>query len=55
MSSKILPLALTILCLSLTGCIAVGYSSASGWHVGPGPFSLLVAVLLVVFLLRRRR
>ncbi len=39
----------------LTGCVAVGYSSRGGWFVWPGGFGLVVVVLLVLFLLLRRR
>lgn len=46
---------LLALCLTLTGCLAAGYSSTNGWHIWPGPFSLLLTILVVVFLLLRRR
>jgi hypothetical protein len=39
---------------SMTGCLAVGYSSGGGWFVWPGGLGLVVVVLLVIFLLRRR-
>ncbi len=39
---------------SLTGCVAVGYSSGGGWFVWPGGLGLVVLILLVLFVLRRR-
>ena len=42
------------LCIALSGCLAVGYSSGGGWFIWPGGLGLLVIVLLVLFLMRRR-
>ena len=49
--------AATALCAatSLTGCVAVGYSTGGGWFVWPGSFGLLLLLLLVFLVLRRRR
>ena len=44
-----------LLLLTMTGCVAVGYSSGSGWFVWPGGIGLLAIVLLILFLLRRGR
>jgi hypothetical protein len=40
--------------LTLSGCIAVGYSSSGGWFVWPGGLAVVLVILFVVFLLRRR-
>lgn len=40
---------------SLSGCVAVGYSTGGGWFVWPGGLGLLFILLLLFFLLRRRR
>jgi hypothetical protein len=40
--------------LTLSGCIAVGYTSSGGWFIWPGGLALLLVILFVVFLLRRR-
>ncbi len=47
-------LALMLISLSCTGCVAVGYSSGGGWFVWPGGLGLLLVVGLVILLLRRR-
>lgn len=48
---------LGILALSATqtGCVAVGYSSGGGWFIWPGGLGLLVIIILVLFLVGRRR
>ena len=46
-------LLLTLLALSQTACIAVGYSSRGGWFMWPGGLGLLV-ILVLVFLFMRR-
>ena len=40
---------------SLSGCLAVGYSSGGGWFVWPGGVGLLVILLVLWFALRGRR
>ncbi len=54
--TKRIPLAAlaTLACTTLTGCIAVGYSSGSGFFLWPGSIGLLLIGLLVWFLLRGR-
>ncbi len=44
-----------IVLTTLTGCLAVGYTSTGGWFVWPGGLTLILVVLFVFFLLRRRR
>ncbi len=39
---------------TLTGCLAVGYSSGGGWFIWPGGIGLLFLVLIIALLLRRR-
>ena len=39
---------------TLTGCVAVGYSSTGGWFIWPGGIGLLVLVLIIALVLRRR-
>ena len=41
-------------CLPLSGCLMVGYSSRGGGFIFPGGLGLLV-MLLVLYLLMRRR
>ncbi len=43
-----------LLCASLSGCVAVGYTSGGGWFVWPGAGVLLVLALLFFFLRGRR-
>ena len=53
---SILFLATAIACsLGLTGCLVAGYSSNGGAFVWPGGLGLVVVILVVLFLLRRRR
>jgi hypothetical protein len=40
---------------TLTGCVAVGYSSRGGWFFWPRGFGLLFILILMVFLIRRKR
>ena len=40
---------------TLTGCVAVGYSSRGGWFFWPRELTVVVVILVVVLLLRRRR
>ncbi len=47
--------AASLLGITQTGCMAVGYSSGGGWFVWPGGLGLLVIVLLLIFFLRGRR
>ena len=47
-------LALSALCVPLTGCVMVGYSNRGGFFVWPGSFGLIVIALLLWLLLRRR-
>ncbi|HEY0759488.1 MAG TPA: DUF3309 family protein [Acidisarcina sp.] len=44
-----------VLMVTQSGCLAVGYSSGSGWFVWPGGIGLVVLILLVLLLMRRRR
>ena len=44
-----------VLLSAVLGCVAVGYSTGSGWFVWPGGLGLLLIVPAVVFLLRRSR
>ena len=44
-----------VLMVSATGCLAVGYSSSGGWFLWPGGIGLVFLILLVLFLMRRRR
>ncbi len=41
--------------MTLCGCLVAGYSTGGGWFVWPGSFGILLVVLLVLFLLRRKR
>ncbi len=44
-----------MVCVPLTGCIAVGYTSGGGWFVWPGGLGLLLLLIaIVLFVLRRR-
>ena len=48
--------ALLVALLPLTGCIVVGgYTSGGGWFLWPGSFGFLFVVLILFLLLRRRR
>ena len=40
---------------TMTGCVAVGYSSGGGWFVWPGGLGLVLLVLVLLFVLRGRR
>ena len=44
-----------LLCVTLSGCLVAGVSSGGSWFVWPGSFGLLFIILLIIFLLRRRR
>lgn len=53
-ASKSLILASTlILCTTLTGCLVFGYTSSGGWFIWPGSISVILALLLLVWLMRR--
>ncbi len=39
---------------SLSGCLAVGYTSGGGWFVWPGGLGLVLLIALVLLVLRRR-
>ena len=39
----------------LTGCLVAGYSSNGGAFIWPGGLGLVVGILVVLFLLGRRR
>ncbi len=55
-SRSILLLAAALLATSgLTGCLVAGYSSNGGAFIWPGGLGLVVVILVVLFLLRRRR
>ena len=41
-------------CASLSGCVAVDYSSGGGWFIWPGGLGLLLIILLVALVLRQR-
>lgn len=41
-------------CLSLSGCMVMGYSSRGGFFFWPGGLGLLVIVAVLYLLLRRR-
>jgi hypothetical protein len=43
-----------MVCVPLTGCIAVGYTSGGGWFMWPGGLGLLLLIAIVLFVLRRR-
>jgi hypothetical protein len=43
-----------LLCVPLTGCIALGYSSGGGWFIWPGGLGLLLLIAIVLFILRQR-
>ena len=55
--SRYVLLALTAVAATtgLTGCLVAGYSSNGGAFIWPGGLGLFVVILLVFFLLRRRR
>jgi hypothetical protein len=42
-----------ILCTTLTGCLVFGYTSSGGWFIWPGSISIILALLLLVWLMRR--
>ena len=42
-----------ILCTTLTGCLVFGYTSNGGWFIWPGSITLILAILLLVWLMRR--
>lgn len=46
-------LLVSLLALSQTACVAVGYSSGGGWFMWPGGLGL-VLILVLVFLFFRR-
>ncbi len=52
---KSLPLAVVLLLawLNLSGCVVAGYSSGGGLWIWPG--SLVLTVLVILFLVLRRR
>jgi hypothetical protein len=45
--------AVAVLCVPLSGCLVMGYSSGSGWWVWPGSL-VITLVLVLVWLLARR-
>jgi hypothetical protein len=52
---NILAIFTLLLALSMSSCVAVGYSSGGGWFVWPGGLGLLVVIIIVILLVRRRR
>ncbi|WP_236657650.1 hypothetical protein [Acidisarcina polymorpha] len=45
-----------ILSVTLTGCMVVGgYSSGGGWFLWPGGLGVVSMILLILFVMRRRR
>lgn len=46
-------LALAILLLTQTSCIAVGYSSPGGWFIWPGGLGLVIIIVILYFVFRR--
>jgi hypothetical protein len=49
-------LALSLMLLgTLSGCLVVGFSNGRGWFVWPRGFGFVLILILLVFLLRRRR
>jgi hypothetical protein len=47
---------IVLLCLlTSSACVGIGYSSRGGWFLWPGGLGLLLMIILVVFLMRRRR
>lgn len=44
-----------LLVLSQSSCVGVGYSSGGGWFIWPGGLGLVVLIIVVIFLVRRRR
>ena len=42
-----------VLCTTLTGCLVFGYTSSGGWFIWPGSISVILAILLLVWLMRR--
>jgi hypothetical protein len=49
-----LPLTVSGVVLSLSGCLVVGYSSRGGAFIWPGGFGLLVLLAVLYFFLRGR-
>jgi hypothetical protein len=39
----------------LSGCLVIGVSNRGGWFIWPRGFGFLLILVLLVFLLRRRR
>lgn len=48
-------LLLTLVALTQSACIGVGYSSGGGWFIWPGGLGLVVVLAILFLLLRRRR
>ena len=42
-----------LLCVSLSGCLVIGYTSGGGWSVWPGSLVITLVLVLIYFLTRR--
>lgn len=53
LTTKLLAFLVSLLAVTQTACIAVGYSSRGGWFMWPGGLGLLVILALIFLFLRR--